>query len=1474
MSNQHATYPATERGKGLPSLASITNGIQLPPPISGPISNGGTQINTPSGPYYSGPGISNGGWQSYRIQPTYQPTQPFYGSNGLPQGINSQIMPTGQIQMRQDVLQEQTVSPYQSVGQVPPSGPYRTGMLPVRAIQPPTESGRDGEPAEPPMKNFDSTRPPRTSRFYRFFAAREGGRGTIGRETGRDGNSGNANGGGAGGMYGVTHHYNPYIYPQNRNRVNPPPDFLGTKRDDYSEVKPAMCERIPVVHPTAKEFKDPMAYVESIRELGEKYGAVKIVPPTGFQPRFAANLEPLWFKTRRQLWNSPVNELDSRYEFHKRMLGAAKAGKLTLNRLPCVDKRPIDLWRLHKSVQLRGGFQKCCGEKMWAQMGRELGFYGKITSSLSSSIKSAYIRYVLPLGLENVKHRGFRCKHHIMPKSIKKVKRENYYLPRITGSSAVFRRSRRMMISAGFNPYFDQGTTQKRGITVNDDTTMPSYDFYTWHHSSDVEDTSPFETRTSSLYNVRQYNEKSKALERKTLAQMSREETGHDEVELKPDLSSEDPRKLEKMFWKILQDSQSVLETEAACRLSTTVHESGFAYMPKQGITAEQLTYPWNLHNLPVCDGDSVLRYLPANCAALCPRLSLEMFFSVRSWAVEDHWLYEAQYEHMGAPRMSYFVPPRFREKFERLLADMAVLKNHQDATEVPEAYQCFRSLVADSDTYDTAVENRVVAGSPISRCPPCDESFSCYMPSDPPKRVNQDLVLSPEYLRKHGIPVYGCIQEPGDFVVKFPQSFGCHIALGTSICEAVNFAAPDWLSVASNAQDWLQKQQLLPAFSTFRLLLSIAHEATSHEMLKAVRPILIDELKAELDRRTRAREFARSHLSEETRDSPPNGTTPMVTDADLCDCYPSFIELTDKEKPKETFTMSLDYFTEHFNLRRDARRFQPVLVSFISDSELHTLISQLQIRLLDSDEWLEAYNKLLDQNSRPSLEDASLLVKQGQQIPDVYNSVEGNASVHHYFTDLSSQITFAENWSNRSSSFLQQTSLRNADVLQELVREIDQLVVEPKELSAISHLGTDVADFNDRAREIIARGAPLIAIRRLYHEGDRLNIQLPVLDMLKRIMDRNNWLDRIHAIGDDPTPDKINSLITEGLRLGSAEDRSEIQLLKKKLVTASQLEVEAEGLKRKDAHGSVSGEELKQMKVQMSGVPVSMTTRNDINLLVSTYEESQHQLEKLHINKAGATSDQMHPKIGSLEELIKHTQQAANYTELTELVRSMTNEVVQPLKEFYKRLHTSIGSLVTEKEDEEKIELQKMVDTDKMIFSEESGSGKYCFCRMSHEDDAMIECEQCGGWFHFKCLGLDPESSDSEHIAHLGFLCPMCDYEGKLDTTKYHAALVDKRPTLDTLKSLFQWAHQNLKATTPVIEAFSSLYEDAVSFHREFAGKLRILNGEITNKDSKELLFILTKLEGCSVNFAEERNQIKKQLAIIFKAGKDNLKK
>ncbi|KAK9768946.1 putative Lid2 complex component lid2 [Seiridium cardinale] len=167
-------------------------------------------------------------------------------------------------------------------------------------------------------------------------------------------------------------------------------------RETTKRNRPFGLQEAPTYRPTDDEWRDPFEYIRKISSEASKYGLCKIIPPDSWNPDFAIDTEKFHFRTRKQELNSVegstranLTYLDALAKFHKQQ-------GTNLNRLPYVDKKPLDLYRLKKCVEARGGFEKVCKMKKWAEIGRDLGYSGKIMSSLSTSLKNSYDRWLTP----------------------------------------------------------------------------------------------------------------------------------------------------------------------------------------------------------------------------------------------------------------------------------------------------------------------------------------------------------------------------------------------------------------------------------------------------------------------------------------------------------------------------------------------------------------------------------------------------------------------------------------------------------------------------------------------------------------------------------------------------------------------------------------------------------------------------------------------------------------------------------------------------------------------------------------------------------------------------------------------------------------------------------------------------------------------------------------------------------------------
>ena len=150
----------------------------------------------------------------------------------------------------------------------------------------------------------------------------------------------------------------------------------------------------------------------------------------------------------------------------------------------------------------------------------------------------------------------------------------------------------------------------------------------------------------------------------------------------------------------------------------------------------------WNLNNLPHHPG-SVLRHIQGNYNGInVPWMYVGMLFGTFAWHNEDNYLYSISYNHTGATKVWYGVPGSQASKLE----------------------ECMRAFLMDRFREVPDLIYHLVT------------------------------MIGPSILLNKGIDVCKAYQEPGHFIVTFPQAFHGGFSTGFNIGEAVNFALPDWL--------------------------------------------------------------------------------------------------------------------------------------------------------------------------------------------------------------------------------------------------------------------------------------------------------------------------------------------------------------------------------------------------------------------------------------------------------------------------------------------------------------------------------------------------------------------------------------------------------------------------------------------------------------------------------------------------------
>lgn len=143
-----------------------------------------------------------------------------------------------------------------------------------------------------------------------------------------------------------------------------------------SAAQPLNLPEPPVLRPTAEEFADPLKYLASVRAAVEPYGMCLVVPPEGWAPPLALDLDALRFPTSIQSvcelqHRTQAKEQHEFYEAYDAFL-QSQGKSLAKFKVPLLNNRDIDIYRLHRAVRRRGGYTAVHEEKRWRDVARVL----------------------------------------------------------------------------------------------------------------------------------------------------------------------------------------------------------------------------------------------------------------------------------------------------------------------------------------------------------------------------------------------------------------------------------------------------------------------------------------------------------------------------------------------------------------------------------------------------------------------------------------------------------------------------------------------------------------------------------------------------------------------------------------------------------------------------------------------------------------------------------------------------------------------------------------------------------------------------------------------------------------------------------------------------------------------------------------------------------------------------------------------
>uniref|UniRef100_A0A665T9U0 [histone H3]-trimethyl-L-lysine(4) demethylase n=1 Tax=Echeneis naucrates TaxID=173247 RepID=A0A665T9U0_ECHNA len=392
----------------------------------------------------------------------------------------------------------------------------------------------------------------------------------------------------------------------------------------------------PVFEPSWEEFGDPFAFINKIRPIAEKTGICKVRPPPGWQPPFACDVDRLHFVPRIQR----LNELEAQTRVKLNFLDQiAKFWDLQgcALKIPHVERKILDLYKLNKLVADAGGFDIVCRERRWTKIALQMGFApGK---AIGSHLRGHYEKILYPYNL-------FQSGANLLVDLVVCL---------VCGSGED---EDRLLLCDGCD---DSYHTFCLIPPLHD---VPRGD---WRCPKCLaqECNKPHEAfgfeQAYRDYSLRAFGQ---------MADAFKSDYFNMPVHMVP------TELVEKEFWRLVGAIDEDVTVEYGADIASKEFGSGFPIPNgKLKVTPADEKYlkcGWNLNNLAMMN-PSVLTHVTADiCGMTLPWLYVGMCFSSFCWHIEDHWSYSINYLHWGEPKTWYGAPGFAAEQLEEVMKKLA----------------------------------------------------------------------------------------------------------------------------------------------------------------------------------------------------------------------------------------------------------------------------------------------------------------------------------------------------------------------------------------------------------------------------------------------------------------------------------------------------------------------------------------------------------------------------------------------------------------------------------------------------------------------------------------------------------------------------------------------------------------------------------------------------------------------------------
>uniref|UniRef100_A0A667YCZ5 [histone H3]-trimethyl-L-lysine(4) demethylase n=1 Tax=Myripristis murdjan TaxID=586833 RepID=A0A667YCZ5_9TELE len=1209
----------------------------------------------------------------------------------------------------------------------------------------------------------------------------------------------------------------------------------------------------PVFEPSLEEFGDPFAFINKIRPIAEKTGICKVRPPPGWQPPFACDVDRLHFVPRIQR----LNELEAQTRVKLNFLDQiAKFWDLQgcALKIPHVERKILDLYKLNKLVADEGGFDIVCRDRRWTKIALQMGFApGK---AVGSHLRAHYEKILYPYNLfqsganllcvqkpqpgDDVDSREYKPhdlaqRQFVLPSELCPNARRAKRMKSEVGN--LQQRNPAVLTSIPIPVKHEPVETKEPVIEVDksksrykknilpvdlvvclvcgsgaDEDRLLLCDgcddsYHTFCLIPPLHDVPKGDWRCPKCL----AQECSKPQEAFGFEQAYRDYSlrafGQMADAFKSDYFNMPvhmvPTELvEKEFWRLVGAIEEDVTVEYGADIASKEFGSGFPIRNgKFKVSAadeKYLTCGWNLNNMAMMD-PSVLTHVTADiCGMTLPWLYVGMCFSSFCWHIEDHWSYSINYLHWGEPKTWYGAPGFAAEQLEEVMKKLA-----------PELFESQPDLLHQLVT-----------------------------------------IMNPNTLMAYGVPIYRTNQCAGEFVVTFPRAYHSGFNQGFNFAEAVNFCTVDWMPLGRQCVDHYRLLHRYNVFSHDEMVCNMASKAKTLDVVlaSAVHKDIAIMIREEQEHREKVKQMVRwspskyDHLQDDERQCAKCRTTCYLS-AVTCPCSPGILVCL--HHVTDLCSCPVSNYTLNYRFTLDA--LFPMLEAVKQRAELYdewaSRVTETLEAKLEKKKGLAVFRSLLAESDSRMFPDNDLL----RRLRLVTQDAEKCSAVAQQLLNGKRQTRY------RCGGGKSQSQL-TVEELSSFVRQLYNLPCSLSQAPLLKELLNRIEDFQQHSQKVLADEVPGVAeIQSLLDVSFDFDVELPELPRLRVRLEQARWLEGMQQASAQPatlTLETMRRLIDQGVGLAPHPSVEKAMARLQELLTVSEhWEDKASSLLKARPPHSI--ETLSAAAEKVSGIPAYLP---NCLLLKDTIRKAREWLQEAEDLQAGGHT----PVVDNLSDMVLRGQAIQVYLEPLERLESLVGEVQewkesaattfllknspftllevlcprcevgnlgspkrkpkkvkespQSNKKKIARLNTltdvekalsetkdSTSAMATLEElrvrEMEALSILRAANESKLLPTADCMDLKVCICQKAPMG-AMLQCELCRDAFHSVCVR-DP----TDTCASQPWLCPQCRRSEKPPLNKARSLLASlqrirvRLPEGDALQYMVErtvnWQHR-----------------------------------------------------------------------------------